>query len=166
MPIPERIPIGDPFTGAVITARGVSLLAQQPPESAEILYSGAMIVRYGVRYLGKPHLSVVPGLVAIDYGDIVNGDAAWEFLLHRSNLYPRAEVFGYRNDGRDEMIVVKQLDLALPPETLVYADAQATTPLVRPVALIAASTEGLPPRLLEYLPRYASLQEWEAHERP
>jgi hypothetical protein len=148
MPIPERIPIGDPFTGAVITARGVSLLAQQPPESAEILYSGAMIVRYGVRYLGKPHLSVVPGLVAIDYGDIVNGDAAWEFLLHRSNLYPRAE------------------DLALSPETLVYADAQATTPLARPVALIAASTEGLPPRLLEYLPRYASLQEWEAHERP
>lgn len=166
MPLPERVPVGDPFTGLVIAAHGAQFLAQQPPAGAQVIHSGAMVARYGVRYLGKPHLSVVPALIAVDYGDILNGEAAWEFLLHRSNLYPRAEVFGYRNDGRDEMIVVKLLDLALPVEVLVYADDNATTPLARPVAIIAASVDGIAPRLLEYLPRYASLQEWEAHERP
>ena len=67
-----------------------------------------MIVRYGVRFLGKPHLSVVPGLVAIDYGEMLIGEEAWIFLTKRSNLYPRAEVFGYRNDGHDDMITVKK----------------------------------------------------------
>lgn len=161
-PLLERIPIGDSFVGAVITVQGSHMLAQQPPAGAQVIHSGKLTVRYGVRYLGKPHLSVVPALVAIDYGDLLNGEAAWEFLLHRSNLYPRAEVFGYRNDGRDEMIVVKQLDLALPVEVLVYADDKAITPIASPGAIIAASQEGLAPRLLEHLTCYASLAEWEA----
>jgi hypothetical protein len=160
-PLPERIPVGDLFIGAVIMARRAQLLVQQPPEAAEIVHRGTLIVRYGVRYLGKPHLSVVPALIAIDYGDLLNGEAAWEFLLHRSNLYPRAEVFGYRNDGHDEMVFVKQLDLALPIDVLVYADAQATMPLAHPAALISPSDGGIAPRLLGYLPRYTSLAEWE-----
>jgi hypothetical protein len=165
-PLPERLPVGDPFTGAVMMAHSVPLLVQPPPDGSQIIHSGTMVVRYGARYLGKPHLSVVPGLIAIDYGEIVNGEAAWEFLIHRSNLYPRAEVFGYRNDGRDEMIVVKQLDLALPPQVLVYKDDEATTPIASPSALVAARPEGLPPRLLQYLTCYPSVEEWEADERP
>jgi hypothetical protein len=163
-PIPERQPIGDPFTGVVVQVGDTQALALAMSERATVLHHGAMIVRYGVRVLGKPHHSVVPGLVVVDYGDMLTGEEAWNFLIKRSNLYPRAEVFGYRNDGRDEMITVKNLDLALPPEVLVYREAAETVPFAKPTALIASDAEitTLPPRLLENLPRYASVAVWQS----
>jgi len=126
------------------------------------LYAGEMIIRYGIRYLGKPHVSVVPGLVVIDYGTMLNGEAAWEFVTRKSNLYPRAEVFGFRNDGKDEMIVVKALDLALPPAVLVYADITSTRPLAQTSALIMPETDymNLAKRLRTALPRFDSINDW------
>jgi hypothetical protein len=156
--IPQREPIGDPFTGAVLEMNGKHLLALEADENA--IHAGAMIVRYGIRFLGKPHLSIVPGLLALDYGEMLTGEAMWTFLLKKSNLYPRADVVGYRNDGTDDMIQVKWLDLALPVEPLVYLDAAATRPAARPVALIAPPDAPLPPRLSEYLPRYDSTAAW------
>jgi hypothetical protein len=166
--IPERQPLGDPFVGSAIQIDGMQALALVDLQRVEILHSGDMIVRYGVRYLGKPHLSVVPGLIAVDYGEMLTGEAAWEFLTKRSNLYPRAEVFGYRNDGRDEMITIKNLDLVQPIEVLVFADKTATSPVAKPTALIAgeSDTNSLPPRLLQYLPRYDSVAAWQAQDKP
>lgn len=167
--IPQRQPIGDAFTGCVLTCDGAHLLADAPYSGADVLASGAFVVRYGARYLGKPHLSIVPGIIALDYGDMLTGDDAWTFLYKRSNLHPRADVVGYRNDGSDEMINVKYLDLALTPEVLVYADESATAPLARPAALIAAADVAIPARLLDYLPRFTSLEVWrqqQASERP
>lgn len=161
-PIPERAPIGDLFTGVILMLGDVTALAFAPVAGAEVIASGSFVVRYGLRYLGKLHLSVVPGLVALDYGDFLTGEAAWEFLLKQSNLYPRSEVIGYRNDGADEMIVIKLLDISVPPEVLVYADETATRPLARPTILIAPESAELPLRLTEYLPRYSSVDEWKA----
>jgi hypothetical protein len=162
-PIPERQPIGDSLTAAVIRLGEAQALAAAVSEGADVIYQGALIVRYGVRYLGKPRLSIVPGLIALDYGELLTGEKAWEFLMRRSNLYPRAEVFGYRNDGRDEMLTVKNLDLALPVEVLVYENDSAVTPIARPTALIADDNESanLPPRLLEYLARFPSIAAWQ-----
>jgi hypothetical protein len=162
--IPERNPIGDVFSGVVLDVEGKTSLALQPLAGANVLHSGSFVIRYGVRYLGKPHLSLVPGILALDYGEILTGEDAWDFLLKKSNLYPRADVVGYRNDGADEMLAVKWLDLALPMETLVYADTKATKPLAQPVALIAADPNGIAPRILEHLPRYASLADWLADQ--
>jgi hypothetical protein len=161
-PIPQRQPIGDLFSGVVIQAADAQALASSPSEGADVLYEGSMIIRYGVRFLGKPHISIVPGLVAIDYGEMLTGDEAWTFLLKRSNLYPRAEVFGFRNDGRDDMITVKNLDLALPVEVLVFSDETATSPIAKPTALIASDEQAaeLPPRLLQSLPRFPTIQAW------
>jgi hypothetical protein len=98
----------------------------------------------------------------LDYGEMLTGEAAWDFLIRRSNLYPRSEVAGYRNDGRDDMVFIRQLDLAQPVEVLAYANTLAVTPIARPGALIAADTANLPARLLDYLPCYATVAEWEA----
>jgi hypothetical protein len=160
--IPERAPIGDVFTGVILTLDAASALATEPQAGAEVLASGTFVARYGLRYLGKLHLSVVPGLVALDYGDFLTGEEAWDFLLKQSNLYPRSEVFGYRNDGADEMIVIKLLDISVPPEVLIYADTGAAQPLAKPTALIAPEGAVIPPRLTEYLPRYDSVDEWKA----
>ncbi len=161
-PIPERNPIGDSFSGVVCELDGKQVLASSTQAGTETILSGTFIVRYGLRYLGKPFLSVVPGLVALDYGDFLTGEEAWEFLLKGSNLYPRSEVIGYRNDGRDEMIVIKALDMSLTPEVLIYADAASTTPIAKPIALIAVNEAMIPPRLLEFLPCFANLTEWQS----
>jgi hypothetical protein len=161
-PIPERNPISDSFTGVILELDGKQALALSGEVGTETILSGKFIVRYGLRYLGKLHLSVVPGLVALDYGDFLTGEEAWDFLLKGSNLYPRSEVLGYRNDGRDEMIVIKALDMSAAPEVLVYADGDATMPIAKPTALIASANSDIAPRLLEFLPRFANLTEWQS----
>jgi hypothetical protein len=138
------------------------VLALTEQSETTTIGNGSFTIRYGLRYLGKLHVSIVPGLVVLDYGDFLTGEEAWEFLIERSNLYPRSEVVGYRNDGGDEMIVIKALDLSVPPEVLVYADAVATNPIARPTALIDSSESAFPPRLLEFLPRFASVTDWQA----
>jgi len=161
-PIPKRDPVGDPFTGFVYQFADQQVLTLYPIGDAERIASGDFVIRYGLRYLGKPHLSIVPGLVALDYGDFLTGEAAWEFLVRGSNLYPRSEVIGYRNDGQDEMIVIKALDVSIPPEVLVYASPSATTPVAKSTGLIARPDTELPPRLLEFLPRFDTLADWQA----
>ncbi len=158
-PIPPRQPIEDQFSGKVI-AVGTQTAVATEEVSANVTARGSFVIRYGVRFMGKPHIAIVPGLVAVDYGQILNGEAAWNFLIKRSNLYPRAEVFGVRNDGKDDMVYVKNLDFALPVAVLVYADAEAATPICNPDALITTLPDTIPERLKMYLPLFGNTEEW------
>ncbi|MBI1278016.1 MAG: hypothetical protein GC179_07805 [Anaerolineaceae bacterium] len=160
--IPERQPIGDSFTGAIIQVGGSQALITLEPLTEAVIATGTFLIRYGLRFLGKPHISIVPGLLVLDRGEMMTGEEAWEFLLKHSNIYPRSEVFGYKNDGVDEMMLIRNLDMALSPEVLVYADNASIKPIAQPTALISTNTSGLSERLLSYLPRYSSLAEWQA----
>ncbi len=165
--IPERSPVTDVFDGAVLQVGQRFALALAAQDGADGARTGTLVLRYGVQYLGKPFLAIVPGLLALDYGDMLTGEAAFDFLLHRSNLHPRADVVGYRNDGVDDMTPVKWLDVVAPIHVLLYADTNATRPDARILALIApedADLTAVPPRLLTYLPRYVSLAAWLAAE--
>jgi hypothetical protein len=164
-PIPPREPIGDPIRGDLLWVGDSHLLALEPQPEGEVIARGEFMARYALRYLGKPHLSIVPGLLALDYGDMLTGAEAWDFILRKSNLHPRADVLGYRNDGADEMIAVKWLDLAEPVEVLIYADAAATRPLASLSALIGPAESAQPPvpdRLRQYLPIFATIDVWRA----
>ncbi len=160
--IPEQNPIGDYFTGSIIQIGQTQALTTVDLLSEETIAYGSFVVRYGLRFLGKLHISIVPGLLVLDRGEILTNEDAWDFLLKHSNLYPRSEVMGYLNDGSDEMMLIRNLDMAVPPEVLVYTDARGTKPIAKPTILIAPDTTGLSDRLLSYLPRYASLAEWQA----
>jgi hypothetical protein len=162
MSIPPRQPYGESFSGVILKIGESTLLSSTPQAGAEVLHTGTFILRYAIEYLGKPQWSIVPGLVALDYGDILTGEEAWQFLFHRSNLYPRADVIGYRNDGVDDMVPVKKLDLMQPVVVLVYADEAATTPLAQPKGIVAGNLEGLPPWLAKYGRIYKSMAEWQA----
>lgn len=164
--IPERVPIEDRLTGVIFQAGPADGLALVPQPDTLTLTQGPLVVRYGVRFLGKRHQSIVPGLVVLDYGDLLTGEEAWDFLQKRSNLHPRAEVAGYRDDGRDDMVFVRQLDLAIAPQVLVYPDPASNQPIARPRVLIAPLDAALPPRVLDYLPRYDNLAQWQAEEQP
>lgn len=150
------------FIGKVIQVGSVSILATAALAEGEVVAEGAFVIRYGVRYLGKLHVSIVPGLVVMDYGDMLTGEEAWNFLISRSNLYPRSEVVGYRNDGSDDMVFIRSLDMAVTPEVLVFPDDKSTKPLYHPMALIASETDAIPERLLKYLSRYPTLSAWQA----
>lgn len=162
--IPERKPIGDPFDGFLLALDGAHLLALDALAGATVVHHGALVIRYGARVMGKP-FSIVPAILALDYGDMLTGEDAWHFLYHKSHMHPRADVVGYRNDGVDEMLNVKYFDLALTPEVLAYADALATTPLASVSALIAPDAVTVTPRLLDYLPRYDTLEAWRAAQQ-
>jgi hypothetical protein len=158
--IPPRAPIGDSFKGVLQKLDEAILLAEAPLAGAEMLHEGSLILRYGVVYLGKPHLSIVPALLALDYGAFKTGEEAWDFLLNKSNLFPRADVLGYGNDGADCQVFIKELDLMFPFHILAYSNAEANKPLAQVNAVISGNTETLPPRLLEYAPIYPTIEAW------
>lgn len=162
--IPEREPVEERFSGVLLRVGATDGLALLPQPDTTTLAQGAFVLRFGVRFLGKPHRAIVPGLVVLDYGDMLTGEAAWDFLQKRSNLHPRAEVAGYRDDGTDDLVFFRDLDLALAPLVLAYADAASNQPIARPEFVIAPADAELPPRLTDYLPRFDSVDQWKAKD--
>lgn len=152
--IPPREPVGDPFSGILCRVGEKYVLSPVPLAGAEVVAHGVML-RYGIRLLEKPFLSIIPGLIALERGQLMTGDYAWDFLQRRSNLFPRTEVYGYMDDGADEMRTVKWLDFAIPPKVLAYADEQATVPLAEVHAFIGSAAD-FPPRAVEFAPVYDS----------
>jgi hypothetical protein len=155
--IPPRAPVGDPFSGVLSYADARVVLSPLPLARAVAVAHG-VVLRYGVRLLGKPNQSIVPGLIVLERGEMMTGDEAWAFLLKRSQLFPRTEVYGFRDDGTDDMLTLKWLDLALTPKVLAYADPAATVPLAEVAALIGPR-DAFPARAAEYLPVYETLDE-------
>lgn len=161
--IPDREPLGEAFKGALLLVNGKHLLSQQAVQSVphlRVLAEGDLVVRYGVRFLEKHHRSIVPGLLALDYGDILTGERAWNFIYQRGSRYPRADVIGYTDLGEDEMLPLKVLDIDVPPQVLVYTDADATKPLAPVEAVISAGDVDLPSLMTAHLPRFDSLDAW------
>jgi hypothetical protein len=158
--IPPRQPIEDRFGGWLLRAGEDYFLSSAPQAGTVPVEQRDWIIRYGIVYLGKPHYSIVPALLALDYGQFLTGEQAWHFLLHRSNLYPRADVIGYRSDGTDDMIVVKQLDLMHAFHILAYQHPEDAVPLAQISAIIAPDPSDLPARLQEYATIIPDLAVW------
>lgn len=158
--IPPRNPIGDPFDGVLLRYATAIFLSDGPREGAEVIGKGVYTVRYGLPYVDKPALSMVPGLLALDYGEMLTGDEMWDFMRTRFSRYPRADVLGYRSDGKDEMVVLKKLDMAQPVAVLAYDGEAATQPTATVDALILPEEDVLPERMGELVPRYTTIDQW------
>lgn len=161
-----REPVCDRFDGHLLRADGVALLSALNHSAEELLAPGPLRLRYGVVCLETPQHCIVPELVVMEYGDLLSGEAAWDFLLRHSNLHPRAEVHGRRDDGEEDQLRVSRLDLAQPPRVLAWPQSagDATLPLARPAAVLGKAPDALPSRLRQCLPVYPSLSAWR-HER-
>ena len=161
-PIPQREPINELVSGSVSLLGGSFLLSSSVLPQAEVILQGEIALRYGIPYLFKPEWSIVPDLVVLDYGEIMSGEMAWDFLMKNSHLYPRSDVLGYRNDGVDEMVTLKQLDFDSPYDAFVYREPGDQQPVARLSALIESANSSFPERLLRHLPRFASLDDWQS----
>ncbi len=137
---------------------GVTLLSSQTISGVESLAGGPLLLRYGLVCLETPARCIVPELVVMEYGEQLSGEAAWDFLLHHSNLHPRAEVLGRRDDGMEDQLRVSRLDLAQAPRVLAWPwpPDSDSLPLANPLAAIAAAPDALPGRVRQYLPVYTS----------
>jgi hypothetical protein len=155
--IPPRVFVSDTVAGHLWRGESANCLSLAPLEGAQ---AGTFNLRYGVVLLGRSYLSIVPDLIALDYGDALNGEEAMDFLFNKSNLYPRADVFGYRDDGVDDMLTVKTLDLMQTLRVWAYASEQDTRPIAQVHALIAPTLDDLPERLTGILPIYPTFEAW------
>ncbi|MCY3864806.1 MAG: hypothetical protein OXG68_05130 [Chloroflexi bacterium] len=160
----QRQPIAERVSGVVTELDGQALLSPAELPAGNVIARGQLILRYGITFLGKPQFSIVPNLVVADYGELLNGEAAWDFLMTSAHLYPRADVCGLLNDGSDEMVALKQLDFDYPFDVFVYRDFHDDRPLAALSALIAGAPPAYPERLLRRLPRFVSLSAWRKHE--
>ncbi|MXX84068.1 MAG: hypothetical protein F4Y70_11500 [Chloroflexi bacterium] len=159
----QRLPISDSAHGWLTRLDERWLLADHALAGGWMAAQGELLLRYGIRILGKPHLAIVPDLVVADRGEMLVGEAAWQFIMERGHLFPRADVCGRMADGADEMLFLKQLDLALPVAVYAYADVEDVKALARLDAIIAQDATTFPARLLARLPRYRCLANWRAH---
>ena len=158
----QRQAVSDHLEGSVTRLDGVALLTTLTPVPGELLASGPLLLRYGIVCLETPQLCIVPELVVLEYGEQLSGEEAWDFLLHHSNLHPRAEAHGFRDDGIEDQLRVSRLDLAQAPRVLVWRhdDAADSRPCACPQVLISNDPVALPPRLRQYLPCYSSFIDW------
>lgn len=158
--LPPRQPIQDSFSGVLLRHQDDFLLSTHPQPNAETIQAGLFTVRYGVVFLGRSQQAIVPDLLVLDYGEALNGENAWDFLLNKSNLYPRGDVLGYDNTGKDDMVTVKSLDLMQPFRVFAFEQPDSHLPLALIRAIITAHPELLAERLLAYTPTFPTLADW------
>lgn len=125
------------------TESGIVLAIHDEDDSERI------ILRYGIEILQTPH-AMIPGLFLAERGGYKVGRDAWEWIWSRFQLYPRAEVIGFRSDGKDEHLYMRNLDFGSPVRVMAYEDDQARTPLA---TIGAVETQTALPELLQ---RYMS----------
>lgn len=158
-----RQPIAEPVSAVLTRVDGLSLLSERALEGGEALLCGEFEIRFGITYLGRPHSCIVPELVVADYGELLGGEQAWDFLMERAHLHPRADVCGYGSDGAEDMPPLKQLDFEHPYHALAYQHSADRRALTRVSALITRDCAAWSPRLLKHLPCYPSVSDWRRH---
>ncbi|XWX05315.1 hypothetical protein VZO05_07080 [Aggregatilineales bacterium SYSU G02658] len=160
--LPPRQPVQDIVSGVVLRAFDRLFLASEPTPDAEVIASGSVAVRYGIVYLGRAYHAIMPELVALDTGGGFAGEEAWNFLFEQSNLFPRADVIGFREDGQEDMVTVKSLDLMYPVRAFAFHPADAPVNLGQLSALLGAVPAEWPARLTDALDAYPDLATYKA----
>jgi len=105
-------------TGAVIElepSNTILLIASLPEHlvpPSRIRAHGRVVLRASLAFLYSPDALIVQRVVD-DFGRDYRGEAAFKFMLHKGDAFPRSDVFGRRTTGHEvEQVFLKQLDLA------------------------------------------------------
>lgn len=132
----------------------------------DVAYTGRVTIGYGLSLLYKKDTLLVEW-VYDDFRREHRGEAALDFILRRGDLFPRADVGGWRaGTGSREELFLKQLDLA-PGLQAVAFFAQGAAPALLSVAVwVDAAVDGwqeppaddsrIPPLLRQAVPCWLS----------
>lgn len=157
--MPPRIPppeyVHESVDGAVYGLPvGDVLVIGQPPAplaNAAPITAGLLVVRYGIPFNTPSTDVLVPGLFVSERGYPMVGREAWDFMAEKFQLYPRAEIVGFRLDGANAQVFLRELDWGAPVRVLIYGSTEQRTPTAAPKAMYVG--EGAAP-LPELLARY------------
>jgi len=158
--MPSRIPkpefLHESLEGALYTLPGGTLLIPGRPPAAigdnAPIISGTIIFRYGISFLIPPQDALIPGLFVSERGAALTGREAWDFMLAHCQLYPRADVLGFRTNGGDSQVFLKQLDWGRAVRVLAYASLDNRMPAAEPAAMfIGEDAPPIPELLAKYL---------------
>lgn len=130
---------------------GLTLPPLAPPPDATRIQHGDLVLRYGIEMLTAPY-QLIPGYFENENGAIKTGRAAWEFIWSKFQLYPRAEVIGFRSDGAPAQVLMRDLDFGEPPKVLAFPDETAWRALGVITHLSAPPDATLPDLLAQYAP--------------
>lgn len=156
-------PPSDEIDGVLVRAgqrSRVVLVRDALPDdlTGEVIHTGRMVVCYALPFLYERD-SLLPQLVVDDFRRMYQGRVALEFMIHKGDAFPRADVVGRRvSTGRRADLFLKQLDLAAPLEAYAYVDLNALQLAARLDLMVqvddampewsALANEGLVPSLL------------------
>lgn len=156
-PIPPLELVGDTIQASLYTLEHGLLLAfgtpPRLPASALHRPHGPLMVRYALPYL-RAEQAIVPGLFASEYGAMLVGREAWDYTWHHNNLHPRADLLGFRTDGQEDQIMLRDLDFGRGVEVWVYATAEARIPLAQITAYWKPAGYDIPDLLAEHAPNW------------
>jgi len=129
---------------------GLTLAPLDAPPDVQIIAQGEIVLRYGIEIL-ETTLAIIPGLFISEKGGVKVGVEAWNWLWTKFQLYARAEVIGFRSDGKPEQLFLRTLDFSSPVRVLAYADDRLDQkPLAARITILHAQSE-LPKWLGQYL---------------
>lgn len=107
---------------------GLTLSPLLPPPQTEVIFAGNIVLRYALDLLTSPQ-SLIIGYLETENGVVKTGQAAWEFVWAKWQLYPRAEIIGVQMDGQEVQVLLKDLDVGEAPRVVAYRNAEEISPL-------------------------------------
>lgn len=159
--MPSRIPspeyISESVEGAVYDLPAATALLLGTPPALLAAYTprlqGMLTLRYGIPCLTPATDAIVPGLMVGEKGGTLTGREAWDYMLRRFQMHPRADIIGVRSNGQTAQVWLRELDFGAAIKVFVYASPQTMTPTVAVTALvIGMDANPLPELLAQYLP--------------
>lgn len=153
--IPEPEYITETVEGAVFDLPGGAVLVVGAvPEalaSRPARARGTLILRYGIPMNSPVAEPVIPGLMVGERGGALVGREAWEFMMNRFQMFPRADVVGFRPGGAEAQVFLRELDFGAQVRVYVFESTEARKALAEVTALFRG--EGVP-ELPEMLTRH------------
>jgi hypothetical protein len=151
--IPEPEYIHEIIEGAVYTLpEATTLVAGKPtPDLASYapLMSGMLILRYGIALQTPASQTIIPGLFVSEKGVALVGRQAWDFMMGNFQLYPRADVVGFRvSNGAPLQVFLRELDFGVPVRIFAYESVDISLPPAEITQLRFGETVSELPELL------------------
>jgi hypothetical protein len=157
--IPDPVYVTEKVAGHVIDlgTKKLLVIGAIPSDLANYpaLISGEIVIRYGIGTFVPMGDAVIPGLFAAEYGGMLVGREAWDYIQKNFQMHPRADVVGILLNGQKTQKFLRELDFGIPVRVFVYRNESETIPLTELSNLYVGAqseTVELPELLRMYLP--------------
>ncbi|MBX3083158.1 MAG: hypothetical protein KF716_16115 [Anaerolineae bacterium] len=113
-----------PEATTLVVGQATADLASYAPRIA-----GTVVLRYGLSLQTPSTNAIIPGLFVSEKGVALVGREAWDFMLAHFQLYPRADVVGFRvSNGAPLQVFLRELDFGTPIRVFAYESVDISLP--------------------------------------